>query len=623
MGIILFFLLVTLSLTSICGSSEAPTVVSRGLKPVPQYKRLSPLNSRSLHSRGIFSGGLKPRKTANLFYGIGQEDGFPATSVVFTAHQGLPIVLLDDVDFLIQNVECQNSAQDQRLDISFVSAKALGTVLVHWDVGRFMMITMHSGCNPEDERGAWLVSISAVEKTSSSSIRLQAQAIPLQGAGSSFAVSFIQENLESRLDLGRRDIAIGKRDLINASNVTSLSLSKTLDPRVQLFPFPGMTASAGFGDMVDNVEIFCIDCSFNNQFHFGTAFVASVSLDCILNSTDSCITVQTAAVNMTIDEFAQSVKLEMTLEKELLVKNVDFTPLPTAPLVAVEVPGLFSLGLDIGLAFRGDLDITGGINFTVGAKASIPKGAFASYDIASNSAIATGWQVREYWDDASLDLIPFRLNSGQFNVSFQVALSPYLQLGITVGEDVASVRVYVDSPKLSMQAQIVEPSNRNCQKVGPDDFETFSTAFNFQSGLTVGSDAGFALISGDIDRLGDQTKPLFSKDLPFPGDLALTKCVVVVSDGEAATGTLMPAASAVPSFDVGKIESYYSAHNGQLPTGVNYDQMAQVTTVPSDISKAVDKAADQQEKHNAATSIRYRNGLAVFAAAIVFLVNTL
>jgi hypothetical protein len=58
----------------------------------------------------------------------------------------------------------------------------------------------------------------------------------------------------------------------------------------------------------------------------------------------------------------------------------------------------------------------------------------------------------------------------------------------------------------------------------------------------------------------------------------------------AAAGTLVPAASAVPTFDLTKIESYYSA-NGHLPTNVNYAQMVKTTTVPDNIKKAVQDAA--------------------------------
>ncbi|KAJ7912267.1 hypothetical protein B0H13DRAFT_1875069 [Mycena leptocephala] len=98
-------------------------------------------------------------------------------------------------------------------------------------------------------------------------------------------------------------------------------------------------------------------------------------------------------------------------------------------------------------------------------------------------------------------------------------------------------------------------------------------------------------------------------DLPTLSD---PLCMVVVDDNAAdtasesagirgllpaATGTLLAASAAVPTFNIPGIESYYSAH-GALPTNVNYTQMLLATAVPSDIQAAVQAAAAPQKKHH-------------------------
>ncbi|KAJ6571002.1 hypothetical protein DFH09DRAFT_1277570, partial [Mycena vulgaris] len=64
------------------------------------------------------------------------------------------------------------------------------------------------------------------------------------------------------------------------------------------------------------------------------------------------------------------------------------------------------------------LDITGGLNFTVGAKTSVPAGATATFVIIGDAnSSATGWEA------SSFELIPFRLNTGSFNASAQLSLA--------------------------------------------------------------------------------------------------------------------------------------------------------------------------------------------------------
>jgi glyceraldehyde-3-phosphate dehydrogenase/erythrose-4-phosphate dehydrogenase len=61
----------------------------------------------------------------------------------------------------------------------------------------------------------------------------------------------------------------------------------------------------------------------------------------------------------------------------------------------------------------------------------------------------------------------------------------------------------------------------------------------------------------------------------------------------AVTGTLLAAASAIPTFNVSGIEVFFSAH-GALPTNVDYSQMLLATAVPDDIKSAVQKAAESE-----------------------------
>jgi hypothetical protein len=167
----------------------------------------------------------------------------------------------------------------------------------------------------------------------------------------------------------------------------------------------------------------------------------------------------------------------------------------------------------------------------------------------------------------------------------------------------SSARLYLNTPHINGVATIAANVNRDCQPLGPDDFEFFADALTFGAGLNIsleGNSSGDHFPDGNIVFLtkGFPLGPLPTIDEP--------KCMVFADDNKfdtassgnavaallpAVTGTLLAAASPIPTFNIPGIEAYYSAHGGSLPTNVNYAQMLLATTVPDDIKGAVQKAA--------------------------------
>ena len=166
---------------------------------------------------------------------------------------------------------------------------------------------------------------------------------------------------------------------------------------------------------------------------------------------------------------------------------------------------------------------------------------------------------------------------------------------------------------MTVDAALLTAVTRNCTTIGEDDFESFATAFAVGAGMELGTVAHFEIDAGELpEDLGFPTEwdfPFLTVNFPlFPTNgTAQQQCFVLVDDTPAATpsnstvnaaapanlagvpaatGTMYPAASAVPTWNFTKIESYYSA-NGHLPTNVNYQQMISATTVPTQILPAV------------------------------------
>ncbi|KAJ7017949.1 hypothetical protein C8F04DRAFT_1278492 [Mycena alexandri] len=235
------------------------------------------------------------------------------------------------------------------------------------------------------------------------------------------------------------------------------------------------------------------------------------------------------------------------------------------------------------------------LNFTVGASASIPSGAEATFMISQFNQ-----------SQATFDIHPFRLNGGSFEATAGISLSPFLEADLTIGSDLfsASARLYVNTPHVTDAASVATNVTRSCQTPGANDYETFTTALTFSAGLNISIN-----LSGEGSFIDSDTS-IFSNALAF-GDfptLAAPRCIVGRrhehgepggagggADGHAARG--------------GGIQSYYSAHSA-LPTNVNYMQMLMATTVPDNIKKAVQRAGAQ--------GLHTMLSLASVSAAVVF-----
>lgn len=235
-----------------------------------------------------------------------------------------------------------------------------------------------------------------------------------------------------------------------------------------------------------------------------------------------------------------------------------------------------------------------------------------------------------------------RIQGGQLNATLTASISPFIGIGITLplnnGQPLLEVRITQNAPSVVLASTLTTTVNRNCDAIGPNDFESFATAYQISADMQFGTHIGLVGNIADVLPPWDEVFP--HGDFPLlnhTGNGGNKTCFVVVDDSNAATpsttkgteaqaaiqtpaptGTLMEAALAVPTFDVPKIVSYFSA-NGQLPTNVNYGQLAQVTTIPDSIKAPVQKAAQSQTGTNgSAGRMNSWMGYVVSCSLIIF-----
>ena len=237
-----------------------------------------------------------------------------------------------------------------------------------------------------------------------------------------------------------------------------------------------------------------------------------------------------------------------------------------------------------------------------------------------------------------MDQIPLRVNSGEFNITTDVAFIPFVELAVEVGESRTllsadflltsfaenfglALRLIQNVPEVITTAELKTNVNRDCSPIQDTDYESFALAFTVASGLELSTIAELIVEKGSFAKsfptLWNHT--LWQHSVPFYPALGanVSACFVLSDDAPAAsasasasvafphigardaaaptghpasTGVLLAAASAIPTFNVQGLEAYFDK-NGQLPTGVDYLQLIRATDFPKKMEAAVLKAA--------------------------------
>lgn len=82
---------------------------------------------------------------------------YSTSSLTFAAHPDVPILLLEDIEFLVDSVVCHAEAEGSAVEVALNSEDAYAATFAAWSsLSQFMLVTSHPSCNPSDERGAWL-----------------------------------------------------------------------------------------------------------------------------------------------------------------------------------------------------------------------------------------------------------------------------------------------------------------------------------------------------------------------------------------------------------------------------------------------------------------------------------
>ncbi|KAJ7017946.1 hypothetical protein C8F04DRAFT_1278488 [Mycena alexandri] len=270
--------------------------IAQGVPLVP-FKNLPTLLARSTWKREVV-----PKNLVTLSYAPPHAH-YSTSSLTFAAHPNVPILLLEDIEFLVNSVVCHAEADGSVVEVAFNSDDAYTATFAAWSsLSQFMLVTSHPSCNPSDERGAWLVS-SVAGDSAESEIILQVRTVPVREMGSSFRISHVAGGVStawgSPNSLFRRDI-----DHV-------FQLNKTFDfaPRQQILPVDvnlgnNSLISTLFSDAIPDpagLQVFCVDCVSVSEFAVGLE----------INVTD--LQLARSYINITLQDFHHDIQLEFSL----------------------------------------------------------------------------------------------------------------------------------------------------------------------------------------------------------------------------------------------------------------------------------------------------------------------
>jgi hypothetical protein len=128
--------------------------------------------------------------------------------------------------------------------------------------------------------------------------------------------------------------------------------------------------------------------------------------------------------------------------------------------------------------------------------------------------------------------------------------------------------------------------NSDCQPAGDNDFSFFDVAYTVDASLTLETAASVQLNSlpslfeaAGFDPAPSWNATLFSHTFPLlGGDQGNTtgNCIVIAGDGSkhtAASGILLAASSAIPTYNISKIQTYYDSHDKTYPPGISFQML--------------------------------------------------
>lgn len=196
------------------------------------------------------------------------------------------------------------------------------------------------------------------------------------------------------------------------------------------------------------------------------------------------------------------------------------------------------------------------------------------------------------------------INSGAPNLTIGATLEPFIEFDINISPNSTGLtaRLTQTLPAVEVDFTSLGNVNSDCQPAGDNNFSFFGVAYQVDASVTLETTASVQvkslplLESVGLDPAPSWDSTLFSHTFPLLGGNqgnTTGNCVVIADDGgnstssnatnssttpttiqhPAASGTLLAASSAIPTYNISKIQTYYDSHDKTYPPGISFQML--------------------------------------------------
>ncbi|GFF75445.1 hypothetical protein IFM53868_01581 [Aspergillus udagawae] len=485
MGILAFLIF---ALTILSNFSDA-TVSSlpREAQPFnfPKARRLSAAVSRSkLESRAAFASNLL-RREASFDFLHGDQDLESVFVATLDVKSQSPILALEELDDSVQEVTCTES----QIDILFGSIEQVRSI--HRELEQtdgFILVTSHSGCDPDGERSTHRVTKVAIDLTRNV-LSLGKSDCGWQDAFHTTRVSFSRRHPS---EVRRRSNTLIKRQQQSQSKSPETTKTMGGSAETPTFTIPAPSATSGLSStstkelnehyvdqkifppvvpaaaalLPSGITVSCKNCSLEGNIVLNKGSFEISGSDGFMDAVNNTIAFFDHG---SIEVIANGLFAQVELEFDLSASQdlVSFSAqLPAIPLIPFEIPGVLVFGPMIVAEFDLSLSLAQSIGFSYGFNLSVPANSKVelNMDEISNSSI-TGF------DKTTVHALPFQAKAALVSLIASIGFKPQILLGINtaVGSVQGGVGAFLELPKVSLNVTQLGNVNEKCEAVSNGD----------------------------------------------------------------------------------------------------------------------------------------------------------
>ncbi|KAF4279015.1 hypothetical protein KXW65_006427 [Aspergillus fumigatus] len=590
MDVVVFFILALTVLENV--SAATVRSLSREAQPFnfPKARRLSAAVSRSkLESRAELASNLL-RREASFDFLHGDQDPHSVFVATLDVKSKSPILALEELDDSVQDVICKES----QVDILFGSIEQVRSVHRGLEqIDGFILVTSHSGCNPDGARSTYRVNKVVIDPTRNV-LSLGKSDCGWQDAFHTTRVSFSRRHPS---EVRRRSNTPTKRQQQSQSEPPEQTKTMGGSTETPTVTFPAPSATSGLAstsakelnehyvdrkifppdipaaDMLlpSGLTVSCKNCSLEGNIVLDKGSFEISGSDGLIDAVNSTIAFFDHG---SIEVIANGLFAQIELEFDLSASQDlgSFTAqLPAIPLIPFEIPGVLVFGPIVVAEFDMSLSLDQNTGFSYGFNLSVPANSKVelNMDEISNSSI-TGF------DKTTVHALPFQAKAALVSLIASIGFKPRVLLGINtaVGSVQGGVGAFLELPKVSVNVTQLRNVNEKCESVSNGEGKLTSMLDNIVGDFTnivptvdinLGALANFEV---DVPRVFTETAAvqtvLASTSYPLP-----TACLQFDSEsGEYSSPTPTPTPTSVSSA-VGKAATAEAKKSRAGSVGIN------------------------------------------------------